>query len=115
MGRKKFKPEEKKINFGITLHPEVIDMLEKQAEKLRKEAELAGFEGVVEAKKKAVEEAKKIVQSLNGKYGIQFSIVNKEQAGLNSLPLIFAVDSKSEYGTREIVYLKQNFSISKIL
>jgi hypothetical protein len=56
------------------------------------------------------EEAKKIVQSLNGKYGIQFSIVNKEQAGLNSLPLIFAVDSKSEYGTREIVYLKQNFS-----
>jgi hypothetical protein len=33
MGRKKFKPEEKKINFGITLHPEVIDMLEKQAEK----------------------------------------------------------------------------------
>jgi hypothetical protein len=56
------------------------------------------------------EEAKKIVQSLNGKYGIKFSIVNKEQAGANSLPLIFAVDSKSEYGTREIVYLKQNFS-----
>jgi hypothetical protein len=56
------------------------------------------------------EEAKKIVQSLNGKYGIQFSIVNKEQAGANSLPLIFAVYSKSEYETRKIVYLEQNFS-----
>jgi hypothetical protein len=55
-------------------------------------------------------EAEKIVQSLNRKYGIQFSIVNKEQAGANSLPLIFAVDSKSEYETRKIVYLEQNFS-----
>jgi hypothetical protein len=55
-------------------------------------------------------EAEKIVQSLNRKYGIKFSIVNKEQAGANSLPLIFAVDSKSEYETRKIVYLEQNFS-----
>ena len=33
MGRKKYKPEEKKSNFGITLDPQVLDMLEKQAEK----------------------------------------------------------------------------------
>ena len=30
---KKYKPEEKKSNFGITLDPQVLDMLEKQAEK----------------------------------------------------------------------------------
>lgn len=33
MGRKKFKPEEKKSNFGITLDPKIIELLEIQSEK----------------------------------------------------------------------------------
>ena len=59
------------------------------------------------------EEAKKTAEILNGKYGIKLSIGNKKQAGANSLPLMFEVDSQNEFGKngiREIVYLKQNFS-----
>jgi len=33
MGRKKFKPEEKKSNFGITLDPKIMQLLEIQSEK----------------------------------------------------------------------------------
>jgi hypothetical protein len=33
MGRKKFKPEDKKSNFGITLDPKIMEMLESQSEK----------------------------------------------------------------------------------
>lgn len=33
MGRKKFKPEDKKSNFGITLDQKVMEMLELQSEK----------------------------------------------------------------------------------
>ena len=33
MGRKKLKPEEKKSNFGITLDPKIMQLLEIQSEK----------------------------------------------------------------------------------
>ena len=33
MGRKKFKPEDKKSNFGITLDPKIIELLDIQSEK----------------------------------------------------------------------------------
>ena len=33
MARKKINKEDKKINFGITLHPELVKLLKEQAEK----------------------------------------------------------------------------------
>jgi len=36
MPRKKMKPEDKKINFGITIHPEILELLEKQSKKENK-------------------------------------------------------------------------------
>ena len=33
MGRKKFKPEDKKSNFGITLDPKIMELLDIQSEK----------------------------------------------------------------------------------
>ena len=36
MPRKKMNPEEKKINFGITIHPELLKLLEEQSKKENK-------------------------------------------------------------------------------
>lgn len=36
MGRKKIKPEKKKIHFGISIHPELGEMLKEQSEKENK-------------------------------------------------------------------------------
>lgn len=33
MGRRKFKPEDKKFNFGITLDPKIMQILEDESEK----------------------------------------------------------------------------------
>jgi len=33
---KKMKPEDKKINFGITIHPELVKLLEEQSKKEKK-------------------------------------------------------------------------------
>lgn len=36
MPRKKMCPEEKKVNFGITIHPELLKLLEEQSKKENK-------------------------------------------------------------------------------
>lgn len=36
MGRKKIDPEDKKDNFGISLHPEIYKLLKEQAERENK-------------------------------------------------------------------------------